>query len=107
MQIQCPKCQEWIESTDGICPLCSAIIEQAQTAVDLPKSFYIKKIIKRILLLAFAVLCIIGIVSFVMYIKEPEERWVNVIGPLDETIDGCLPPMMPSRFPKTLMTKQY
>ena len=92
MQIQCPKCKEWIEPSEGICPLCSANINQAQTAVDLPKSFYVKKNIKRLILLVLAILLVMGVIAFARYMTDTDDLYpIHVKESYYKTMEGCLP----------------
>ena len=100
MQIQCPKCKQWIESTDGNCPLCRANL--SASVVDLPKSFYIKQTIKKIILVIM-ILALCGglIVLIIYYVSKPDDDYSLLIAePSWQNSEGCLPPYEAIEVPK-------
>ena len=93
MKVECPKCHEWMESTDEVCPFCHAALNREQYTTWLPHSFFVKKRIKRVILVIILLLCIWGIVAFIQYINE-EDELKKIYGgqPYYMTFEGCLPP---------------
>lgn len=94
MQIQCPKCKQWIEPSDGCCPLCSADLISAQTAVDLPKSFTIRQTIRKIILVIMILVLSAGIIGLIVYFasRHDDDYYLKIAEPSWQNTEGCLPP---------------